>query len=80
MTRKDKDYNENVYDILQMNDGRLWVATDMGGIRVVDPEDHQHYQDVKVKLSSVSSRSIVQDEYGNMTISMRNGMLAPSRP
>lgn len=72
VTRKDKDYNENVYDILQMNDGRLWVATDMGGIRVVDPEDHQHYQDVKVKLSSVSSRSIVQDEYGNIWVGCHN--------
>ena len=66
--RKDKDVDENVYDILQMNDGTLWVATDMGGIRVVHPDQHLYYEDTRVALSSANSRSIVQDEFGNIWV------------
>ena len=68
VTRKDKDFDENVYDILQMNDGTLWVVTDMGGVRVVRPEKYLHYEDTKVALSSANSRSIVQDDYGNIWV------------
>lgn len=66
-------YDDNVYDIHQMRDGRLWVATDIGGIKVVGPtspsaEGKLYYDDTKVMLSSLNTRSIAEDEYGNIWV------------
>lgn len=58
-------YDDNVYDICQMADRRLWVATDIGGIRIVE---HGSYSDAQVRLSSLNTRSIVEDEYGNIWV------------
>lgn len=69
VTRVPDDYDDNVYDIVQMNDGQLWVATDIGGIRVVDPNSRDlHYQPNSIKLSSRNIRSVVQDDYGNIWV------------
>lgn len=64
---------ENVYDIHQMRDGSLWVATDMGGIRVIDPEQtvtdgRLQYSNIHVQTSSINTRAVVQDNYGNIWI------------
>lgn len=68
-------YDANVYDIHQMTDGRLWVATDIGGIKIIDNTQLTHanspclyYSDAHVRLSSLNSRSIAEDEYGNIWI------------
>lgn len=58
-------YDDNVYDIRQMADGTLWVATDIGGVRIVG---HGRYSDATVKLSSLHTRSIIDDEYGNIWV------------
>ncbi len=72
-------YDDNVYDIRQMSDGTLWVATDMGGIKVVNSDAYaafglshpahpvQHSRP-QVKVSSLNTRSIVQDEFGNIWV------------
>ena len=64
---EDERLDDNVYDIVQMNDGTLWVATDMGGIKTLDP-DTRAVEDLTVKVSSVNTRSIVQDEFGNIWV------------
>lgn len=67
-------HDDNVYDIKQMNDGSLWVASDYGGISIIEPEvmrgkvENLHYSDAKVALSSANARSIAQDEYGNIWV------------
>jgi signal transduction histidine kinase/ligand-binding sensor domain-containing protein/DNA-binding response OmpR family regulator len=62
-------YDANIYDICQMRDGRLWVATDIGGIKTVSPSGHLQFdQSWQVRLSSLNSRSVVEDEYGNVWV------------
>ena len=70
-------FEDNVYDIVQMRDGMLWVATDMGGIKVVNPDSFVAYSNpsqadsdegIRVKVSSLNTRSLVQDEYGNIWV------------
>ena len=72
--RNADNHDDNVYDIREMSDGTLWVATDMGGVKVVNlkafsGKERLSYDDsTSVKLSSINTRSIVQDEYGNIWI------------
>lgn len=66
-------YDANVYDIYQMRDGMLWVANDMGGILVMDPEQDpekgvMRYNNTQVILSSINARALLQDEYGNVWV------------
>ncbi len=69
VTRQPDNYDENVYDIRQMDDGTIWVATDIGGIRVVRPnEPSLHYADTEVRLSSLNTRCVVQDDFGNIWV------------
>ena len=66
-----------------MKDGSLWVATDIGGIKVVGnphpaPDGGLHYAKVAVSASSLNTRSIVEDEYGRPTIlSLRPTAFSP---
>ena len=67
------DYDDNIYDILQVNDGTLWVATDIGGIKVIrlnqiENDSNLHYDTTTIKLTSLNTRSIIQDEYGNIWV------------
>ena len=67
------DHDDNVYDILQVNDSTLWVATDIGGIKVVRPnhigkDGHLHYDTTTIKLTSLNTRCLKQDEYGNIWV------------
>jgi len=66
------DYDDNVYDIRQMADGALWVATDMGGVRVLSSPATERqpllFDTVSVQTSSVNVRSIAQDEFGNVWV------------
>jgi len=69
VTQEPDIYDDNVYDICQMNDGSLWVATDIGGIKVVRPDSPAlRYDEATVSLSSFNSRSVVQDEFGNIWV------------
>jgi len=82
-------YDYNIYDIKQMKDDRLWVATDIGGIKVVNTQrltdserkenldgkpamssDNSplYYEDMKVLTTSLNTRIIAEDEYGNVWI------------
>ena len=65
--------HDNAYNIHQMRDGMLWVATDMGGIRVLNPDQPftggtMRFETVTVQTSSVNTRDVAQDEYGNIWI------------
>ena len=62
---------ENVFDIVEMPGGQLWVASDMGGVSVVDLNQSNllnYSDDVEVRLSSLNTRSIVRDGFGNIWV------------
>ncbi|MBQ9356902.1 MAG: response regulator [Prevotella sp.] len=62
-------YHDNVYDIMQTADGTLWVATDIGGLRCLNPDSPvPAYEDTDIRLSSKNTRCIVQDEFGNIWV------------
>ena len=66
----DRDsWQENVYDIAETVEDRLWVASDVGGIHIVDlgkGVKHLRYDDATVSLSSLNTRCILQDAYNNI--------------
>ncbi len=70
----DNDYDYNVYDILQFQDGSIWMATDIGGIHtILPPEDSSSGQwmiddETEINTSSLNTRSLVQDEFGNVWV------------
>jgi len=78
VTNPHDNYDDNIYDIQQMADGKLWVATDIGGIKILnletlttqlaDTKEYLYYEDTKVRSSSLNTRSITEDEYGNIWV------------
>ena len=85
VTRQGRRSDDNVFDIIEMPGGQLWVASDMGGISVVDlnPSTHSrcrayplpfhhppltYTESVPVRLSSLNTRSIVRDGFGNIWV------------
>ena len=69
--KQEGNHDENVYDIHEMQDGTLWVASDMGGLRVLNlrslhSDGELCYENVSVQSSSINVRSIAQDEFGNV--------------
>ena len=50
----------NVYDIKEMADGHLWIATDVGGVFTDDGR--------RIETSSMNTRRILQDDYQNIWI------------
>ena len=53
-------YYNNVYDLLQLAGGHLWVATDVGGLLTSTGE--------QVGVSSMNTRCLLQDDYHNIWI------------
>ncbi|MBR1410082.1 MAG: response regulator [Prevotella sp.] len=66
--------DDNVFDIYEMPGGQLWVASDMGGINIVDlamvSSGRTIYYDnqEQVVLSSINTRSIRRDSFGNIWV------------
>ena len=50
----------NVYDMKEMADGHLWIATDVGGVLTDDGR--------RIETSSMNTRCILQDDYQNIWI------------
>ena len=71
--QQDRPYDDNVFDIREMTDGRLWVACDVGGISWVTG-DHLHAPDLgqspflMPQLSSLNTRCLLEDGYGNVWV------------
>lgn len=62
-------YDVNVYDIHQMADGSLWVATDIGGVKTISQPSELHFDEGHLAgLSSLNTRSMVEDDYGNLWV------------
>lgn len=71
---------DHIYDIKEMEDGNLWIASDIGGISILDlhnitfksPQNVQFYNITatmnKYGLSSGNIRSLLQDKFGNIWI------------
>lgn len=88
----DKTYADNAnwaYDMFEDNEGRLWIATWMGGIFVVDKLKlmqsqgtyiaERHYTS-KNGLSGMSCSKIVQDHDGNVWALLDNSYLNKINP
>ncbi len=65
---KDNPYDDNVYDIQEMSDGRLWVACDVGGISMVDCQQMAYTEQTNIVLTSLNSRCLLEDRYGNIWV------------
>lgn len=71
---------DHIYDIKEMNDGTLWIASDIGGISILDlhnitfqnPGSVQFHNIIadnsKNGVSSGNIRSLLQDSFGNIWI------------
>lgn len=69
---------DNIFDITEMKDNKLWIAADLGGISTLDLDllESKRYKafcfnNLNTSNSSLSSsnvRSIVQDKFGNIWI------------
>ena len=71
---------DHIYDIKEMNDGTLWITSDIGGISILDlhsitfknPENVQFYNitadNSKNGVSSGNIRKLLQDSFGNIWI------------
>jgi len=71
---------DHIYDIREMSDGTLWIASDIGGISILDlhnitfnsPENIQFYNitadNNKNGVSSGNIRNLLQDSFGNIWI------------
>lgn len=72
--RDGRPATDNVFDIHEMPNGEVWVASDMGGISVVDlnhlipGQPINLKQDVEIRLSSINTRSIERDAFGNIWV------------
>ncbi len=74
-----------IFDIRQMNDNKLWVATELNGVAVIDIKQHffmssgqpsiQHYMagHNKYSLSVATVRSIFQDSFQNIWLATYGG-------
>lgn len=66
--------HENVFDIIEMADGRLGIACDVGGMLIVDPQyaagaGPLHYDCLAApELSSLNTRALVQDSHRNLWV------------
>lgn len=75
----------NIFDICQLNDKQLWIATEFGGIAIIDlsqrffssPEDlsYRHIREGndEYSLSNSSVRSIFQDSNNNIWVGLWGG-------
>ena len=78
VTHQNGFLDDNVFCIKELSDHRLWIASDMGGISLFDLEQvsvpnkkNEHltyYEDAEVKLSSINTRCLAQDEFGNIWV------------
>ena len=68
----------NIYQIMEMDNHTLWIASDIGGISILDLNryQHPHTEDLSFRqitkensgLSSNNTRKIIQDSFGNIWI------------
>lgn len=69
---------DNIHQIIEMNDRTLWIASDIGGISVLDLNLYKNPLTEELKfsqitkensgLSSNNNRRIIQDSFGNIWI------------
>lgn len=70
---------DNIHCITEMQDEMLWIASDLGGISILDLHnfDNNHLEDLAFtnltslnsSLSSPNTRKLLQDDFGNIWIS-----------
>lgn len=68
----------NIYQIMEMDNHTLWIASDIGGISILDLNRYQHPHTEELSfrqitkensgLSSNNTRKIIQDSFGNIWI------------
>lgn len=75
VVHSDGSSDDNVFCIRQMSNGLLGIACDMGGISFIDlnkafngQTQLQFSDDITIQLSSINTRSILEDEFGNIWV------------
>lgn len=74
VTHQSSPFDDNVFDICQMSDTKLWIASDVGGINILSGIDNlqpatlMFNDDTLPLLSSLNSRALVQDGFGNVWV------------
>lgn len=78
VTHTDGYSDDNVFCIKEMKDGYLWAGSDMGGISAIDlrklrsdtrfRERPVYDNSLNVTMSSINTRALEQDEFGNIWI------------
>ncbi len=73
VTDASKKYDDNVFNVSLMRDGRIWIANDIGGVKMFNPDKVSadgglYFDDDVARLSSLNSRSVIEDEYGNIWV------------
>lgn len=68
----------NIYQIMEMDNHTVWIASDIGGISILDLNRYQHPHTEELSfrqitkensgLSSNNTRKIIQDSFGNIWI------------
>jgi len=69
---------DNIHQIMEMSDKTLWIASDIGGISMLDLNQHKHPQTEELRfsqitkensgLSSNNPRRVIEDSFGNIWI------------
>lgn len=71
--------SDRIYDIFEMNDGKLWIGCDYGGVSIIDLRDFYIFKSAPsfkniststadTKISSNNIRSLFQDSFGNIWV------------
>lgn len=75
----DKNYlsNNEINSIFENYDGKIWIATQGGGINIYNPENKLFtHLSLEHGLPSNDVLSIVSDEVGNLWMSTKNGLVS----
>lgn len=73
--------NDVVLDLLESSDGNLWIATDGGGVNILNPETNtfSYLRNIPEDASSFPANAVLklyEDEWGSMWMgSTRNGLI-----
>lgn len=82
---KNGSLSYRICDIRQMNDNKLWIAMEFGGIAILDPSQHLYYPSEEMHLSFIrerdnnqglsnpSVRCLFQDSFSNVWVGSWGG-------
>lgn len=70
---------DRIFDIRQLSDGKIWIATEEHGVGIIDPDDEEENirfiseGEQETDLSGLSCRAIEEDAFGNVWVALYAG-------